>query len=375
MKVLVTGAKGFIGKNLIATLETMNDIIVFPCDVDTKEEVLKEYLRSCEYIYHLAGINRPKNEEEFLLGNYGYTLKILKVLEENKNKCPIMLASSIQTALSNPYGISKHKGEEVLKEYAQKNCIKIFIYRFPNVFGKWCRPNYNSVIATFCYNIARGKEIHIHDSGTCLDLVYIDDVINELVATLKGGGNKKKDGYCYVEPVYRKNLGEIADLLHQFYDVRKTLDVPDTANDGFSKKLYSTYLSYLPEDDFKYSLIMHKDNRGSFTEVFRTKERGQFSVNVIKPGIEKGNHWHHTKNEKFIVVSGKGLIKFRALNSDDIIHYHVSGDVMEVVDIPVGYTHSILNEGNTDMVVLMWCNECFDEGHPDTYYLQVNQNR
>lgn len=373
MNVLVTGAKGFIGKNLIATLKSMDNIIVFPCDIDTREEELKEYLRSCEYIFHLAGINRPKKEEEFLVGNYEFTLKILNMLEENKNKCSIMLASSVQAALDNPYGISKRKGEEILKEYAKKNGIRIFIYRFPNIFGKWCRPNYNSVIATFCYNIARGQEIHIHDSETYLDLVYIDDVIEELVAALEGGGNQNKDGYCYVEPIYRKKLGEIADLLYQFYDSRKTLEVPETANRSFSKRLYSTYLSYLPKDDLKYSLMMHKDNRGSFTEILKTKERGQFSVNIIKPGVEKGNHWHHTKNEKFIVASGKGLIQFRSLNSNEIIHYYVSGDVIEVVDIPVGYAHSIRNEGDTDMVVLMWCNECFDKGHPDTYYLQVNE--
>lgn len=373
MKILVTGAKGFIGRNLIEQLRFLQAGEILEFDKNTEETLLEKYCQNCDFVYHLAGINRPERQEEFLQGNFGFTSKLLDLLKKYNNACPIMLSSSIQAKLDNPYGISKRAGEELLKEYGKATGARILVYRFPNVFGKWCRPNYNSVVATFCHNITHGLPIKVNGRETKVNLVYIDDVIAELAHVLDGKETLSEDGYCSISPIYEVTLGEIVDLLESFRESRKNLQIPDMTEGSFSKKLYSTYLSYLPEEAFKYPLKMNFDNRGSFTEILRTADRGQFSVNISKPGIEKGNHWHNTKNEKFVVVSGSALIQFRKPDSTEIISYHVSGDKIEVVDIPVGYTHNIINEGDTDLVTFMWCNECYDPERPDTYYLRVNE--
>lgn len=373
MKILVTGAKGFIGKNLIYQLKNQNIGEILEYDIDSTTEQLKEYCRKCDFVYHLAGVNRPEHVEEFHKGNFGFTSELLSCLKEFGNHCPIMLSSSIQAELDNAYGKSKKEGEELLRQYGEKQNVQVLIYRFPNVFGKWCRPNYNSAVATFCYNIARNLPIQINGRDTKVCLVYIDDVVTELIKALDAKNIVEERGYYCVNPVYEVTLGEIVDLLECFRDSRKTLELPNVKEESFSKKLYSTYLSYLPEDNFKYPLKMNIDERGSFTEILRTIERGQFSVNISRPGIEKGNHWHNTKNEKFVVVSGKALIQFRKPDGEEIISYHVTGEKMEVVDIPVGYTHNIINEGDTDLVTFMWCNECFDIEKPDTYFLRVKE--
>ena len=373
MKILVTGANGFVGKNLIASLNCVDGVEVLSYDVDTPQELLSVYCQNCDFIYHLAGVNRPADISQYMDVNLGFTSQLLELLKEYKNKCPVMLSSSIQAVLNNPYGKSKFAGEQLLLDYGRNTGADIYIYRFPNLFGKWCRPNYNSVVATFCYNIANGYPITISDPATKLNLVYIDDMVNELISLLTHKGHQDNEGFCYVPQMAVLTLGELAGLIQSFKESRTSLEVPDTTNDEFCKKLYSTYLSYLPEEQFAYPLKMNSDDRGSFTEIIRTPERGQFSVNISKPGIEKGNHWHHTKNEKFLVVSGKALIQLRRIDSNKIISYHVSGDKLEIVDIPVGYTHKIINEGNTDLVTFIWCNECFCPDKPDTYYLKVNE--
>ena len=326
-------------------------------------------MENCEFIFHLAGVNRPEKEEDFMKGNFGFTSEMLDLLKKHNNKSPIVITSSIQAELDNPYGKSKKAGEDLMFSYEKETGAKVMVYRLPNVFGKWCRPNYNSVIATFCYNIARDLSIKVNDPEVILNLVYIDDVVEELIGALEGKAHYN-DKFCYVPTVHIQKLGDIANLIYSFRETRKNLMIPNM-EDAFTKKLYSTYLSYLPENEFSYSLKMNIDNRGSFTEMFKSKERGQVSVNISKPGIVKGNHWHNTKNEKFIVVSGKGKIKFRKVGSDEVIEYNVSGDKIEVVDIPVGYTHSIENVGDTDMVTIMWANELFNPDKPDTYYLEV----
>lgn len=369
MKILVTGAKGFIGKNLIAELKNRGYNDIFEYDTDTDQKLLSEYTKECEFVFHLAGVNRPKDEKEFLEGNYGFTSILLDKLKENNNKAPVLITSSVQAEKDNPYGKSKKAGEELMFEYGRNTGAIVYVYRLPNVFGKWCRPNYNSVIATFCNNIANNLPITVSDPEVLLKLVYIDDVVNEFIAALDGKVNRS-ELYCYIPVIHEKKLGEIAALIQSFKESRATLSVPDMT-DLFAKKLYSVYLSYIPKDNFCYPLKMNTDNRGSFTEFIRTPERGQFSVNVSKPGITKGNHWHNTKNEKFLVVSGKASIKFRQIHSDEIIEYIVSGEKSEVVDIPVGYTHSITNIGEDDLVTVMWANECFNKDNPDTYFLEV----
>lgn len=369
MKILVTGANGFIGKNLIAELEATTDHKVFSYDRDTDPDLLEVYCTEAEFIFHLAGVNRPKEQSEFMEGNFGFTSTLLETLRKHSNNCPVMISSSIQAELDNPYGESKKAGEDLLRTYGEETGAKILIYRFPNVFGKWCLPNYNSAVATFCHNIARDLPITINDPNVVLNLVYIDDVVQELVHALDGEENRK-DTTCEVPITHHIRLGEIVELLESFKASRTEKSVPDMSN-VFTKKLYSTYLSYLPENEFSYELKMNVDQRGSFTEFLRTPDRGQVSVNISKPGITKGNHWHHTKNEKFLVVSGEGVIRFRKLNSSEIIEYFVNGEKMEVVDIPVGYTHNIENLGNTDMVTLMWVNEPYDPATPDTHYLEV----
>ncbi len=371
MNVLVTGSAGFIGRNLITELQRREDVNVLPYELDTPPELLDQYCAECDFVYNLAGVNRPEHVEEFMEGNFGFATTLVETLKRHGNNCPIMNSSSIQAALENPYGQSKKAGEDMLYAYGQQVDAPVYTYRFPNVFGKWCRPNYNSAVATFCYNIAHGLPIQVNDRSTVLHLVYIDDVVEELLQALDRHPHVNSDGYCYVPVVHEATLGEIVNLLYSFRESRQNLMIPDMTEGSFEKKLYSTYLSYLPEDQFSYPLLMHEDGRGSFTEILKSADRGQVSINISRPGITKGNHWHHTKNEKFVVVSGRGVIRFRKHGSQEILEYHVSGDKLEVVDIPTGYTHSIVNEGDTDMVTLMWCNECFRPGKPDTIYEAV----
>jgi len=378
MNILITGAKGFVGKNLTASLQnikerkdktypglTINQLYLY--DIDTPAELLDTYCKDADFVFHLAGVNRPKEQSEFMEGNFGFTSALLETLKKHGNKCPVMISSSIQAALDNPYGQSKKAGENLMLEYGKETGAPVFVYRFQNVFGKWCRPNYNSAVATFCNNVANDLPITVNDRNAVVKLIYIDDVVEELIHALGGKANKNDDGYCSVTVTFVKTLGEIADLIYSFRSSRDERSVPNMADD-FTKKLYATYLSYLPTDQFSYPLKMNIDNRGSFTEIIRTQDRGQFSVNISKPGITKGNHWHHTKNEKFLVVSGKGVIRFRRIDSSEVVEYYVSGDKLEVVDIPTGYTHNIENLGDMDMVTFMWASEAFDPDKPDTIF-------
>ena len=378
MKVLVTGAKGFVGRNLCLALGQMSGIEVLKYDLGD-EAKLDGFLAECDFVMHLAGVNRPKDPEEFKTGNAVFTEDILDRLAARSNPPPVLLSSSIQAALDNDYGKSKKAAEDAVAAYGEKTGAAVYVYRLANVFGKWCRPNYNSAVATWVYNIARDLPIMVRDPEATVTLVYIDDVVKSFVGCLdiltqRGGEAEcaKGEGILSVEPAYTRSLGEIVELIRSFHDEPKTLMVPDQA-DGFTKKLYSTYLAALPEDKFSYPLTMHCDNRGSFTEALHSAERGQVSINVSKPGITKGQHWHHTKHEKFLVVSGKGEINFRL--ADDpaapVISYKVSGDKLEVVRIPPGYTHNIVNAGDTDMVTVMWANEVFDPENPDTFRLDV----
>lgn len=369
MKILITGASGFVGKNLSATLEHLGHTIL-SFDRDNTIEDLHEYSRQAEVVIHLAGINRPKNPEEFTKGNVGFTETLCNALAMHQNDAPIFVSSSIQATLDNEYGKSKREGETVLIKHMETTGAKVWIYRFSNLFGKWSRPNYNSVIATWCHAIARNEPIQINDRAITLNLMYIDDVVLELVRAINGTPSIENGIYCTVPTSYNVTLGEIADLLESFKTTRSTLYVPNLS-DGFEKKLYSTYLSYLPKDNFNYFLDMKCDDRGSFTEFLKSPERGQVSVNISKPGITKGNHWHHSKNEKFLVVSGSGCIQFRNIFDSEIIEYHVSGDKLEVIDIPTGYTHNIINTGETDLITVMWVNEPFNPDEPDTHYLEV----
>lgn len=383
MKILITGAKGFIGKNLVSQLRNIGEgkannyeisgkeLTIFEYDVDSDIQELDSYCREADFVFHLAGVNRPKDSSEFMLGNYGFTSQLLNALKRHENRCPVMLSSSIQATLDNPYGESKRAGEQLMFDYAKETGAKVLVYRFPNVFGKWCRPNYNSVIATFCNNIANDLPIQINDASVKLNLVYIDDVVDELIAALCGDEHYE-DKFGSVKPIYTITLGEIVDLLSSFKNMQQDLDIPNV-KDGFSKKLYSTYLSYLSPEKFRYPLRMNIDNRGSFTEIIRSSISGQFSVNISKPGITKGEHWHQSKNEKFVVVSGKGLIQMRKIESDEIFNFYVSGEKIEVVEMIPGYTHNIINLSDTeDLITFMWCNECFDANRPDTFFEKVN---
>ena len=371
MKILVTGAKGFVGRNLSFELQNQgfHDLLLY--DKDNTDEDLERYAAECDFVFHLAGVNRPRTQEEFMQGNFGFTGTLLKCLSKYHNKAPVLVTSSIQAALDNPYGKSKKAEEDCIFDFSKENGNRAFVYRLPNVFGKWCRPNYNSVIATFCYDITRSLPIVVNDPSVELNLVYIDDVIQSFIKALKGKA-PATEKYCTVEPVYKVKLGKISEMLYAFKDSRSTLGVPDLS-DPFEKKLYSTYLSYLPPDQFKYPLNMHADERGSFTEIIKTVDRGQFSVNISKPSVTKGNHWHHTKNEKFLVVSGEAKVQFRKIFEDEVIEYTVSGKKLEVIDIPVGYTHNIINIGNEDLVTFMWCNEIFDPENPDTFHMEVTE--
>ena len=382
MNILVTGAKGFIGKNLVSQLFNIrngkskaegltSDLNVFEYDLDTDPALLDGFCRQADFVFQLAGVNRPKDLSEFMNGNFGFTSVLLDTLKKHCNTCPVMLSSSIQAALGNPYGQSKKAGEDLLFAYGRETGARVLVYRFPNVFGKWCRPNYNSAIATFCHNISRGLPITIIDPDVTMNLVYIDDIIGEMLRAL-AGKETRAAAFCAVPVTHQAKLGDIAALLHLFKSNREDLSVPDMS-DAFTGKLYATYLSYLPEDSFSYPLKMNVDQRGSFTEIIRTPDRGQFSVNISKPGITKGNHWHHSKNEKFLVVSGRGVIRFRKIDEDKLIEYPVSGEKLEVVDIPPGYTHNIGNLGETEMVTFMWANESFDPERSDTYFLEVGE--
>lgn len=400
MNILITGAKGFIGKNLISTLENIRDrkdrtfgfqaaeaesINIMPYDIDTDPALLDDYCRDADFVFHLAGVNRPEDPADFMKGNFGFTSVLLDTLKKHGNTCPVMISSSTQAVLDNLYGESKKAGEELLFAYGQETGADVLVYRFPNVFGKWCKPNYNSAVATFCNNIANGLPITVNDRSHMMTLVYIDDVVAELIAALKGKANKKDDGFCHVDIEHKITLGEIVDMLYGFRDNRDTgylgievsignKEIPDVPAGSFSKKLYSTYLSYLPNEGFAYPLKKNDDYRGSFIEIFRTADKGQVSVNINKPGMTKGNHWHHTKNEKFVVVSGRGLIQLRKVGLDEngepypVIEYYVSGEEIIMVDMIPGYTHNLINLSDTeDLVTVIWANEPFDPEKPDTY--------
>lgn len=397
MNILITGAKGFVGRNLVSQLHNIQsgkarnypvsgtDLKVFEYDVDSDPAELDVYCKNADFVFNLAGVNRPKDQAEFMKGNFGFASTLLDTLKKYNNTCPVMISSSTQAALDNPYGESKRAGENLLFDYAKETGAKVLVYRFPNVFGKWCRPNYNSAVATFCNNIANDLPIQVNDPGVVMNLVYVDDVVDELIGALTGDEhyegttnytdytNKEgeKGRFCRVPVTHTITLGGIVELLYSFKEMPEKLTVPDLG-DPFTKKLYSTYLSYLPKEKFSYPLQMKTDDRGSFTEIIRTPDRGQFSVNISKPGITKGQHWHHTKNEKFVVVSGHGLIQLRKIGTDEIIDFEVSGEKIEVVEMIPGYTHNIINLSDTEeLVTFMWANESFDPNRPDTYFEEV----
>jgi len=367
--ILITGSAGFVGSNLRQTLERREGTQVLSFDLGDSPEILAERALQADLIVHLAGVNRPENPEEFRTGNADLTETLTRLLGEAQRKTPIILSSSTQAALDNPYGASKRSAEEIVFAYGKATGAPVYVYRLPNVFGKWCRPNYNSAVATFCHNIARDLPIRINDPAAPLRLVYIDDVVQEFLRAMDGNPHREGN-YCVPPVVHESTVGEVADLIRSFKTSRESLACPDMGN-PLALKLYSTYLSSLPEDAFSYPLTMHCDPRGSFTEFLRTPERGQVSVNISRPGITKGNHWHHTKNEKVLVVSGRGVIRFRKVGTDRILEYPVSGEKLEVIDIPPGYTHNITNLGEADMVTLMWVNEPFNPAKPDTWFEEV----
>lgn len=398
MNVLITGAKGFVGRNLVASLENIRDgkdrtrdiavDEIYEYDIDTEPSLLDEYCRDCDFVFNLAGVNRPKNDEEFMEGNFGFASILLDTLKRYNNTCPIMLSSSIQATMmgryaGSEYGKSKLAGEKLFLDYADETGAKVLIYRFPNLFGKWCRPNYNSAVATFCHNIANDLPVQVNDRSTELELLYIDDLVDEMIDALSGHEHHCEfDGmdavgdengrYCHVPTTHKATLGEIVDLLHSFRDQPSTLIIPEIPNNSLAKKLYSTYLSYLPKEKTIFPLKMNIDERGSFTELLKTDKCGQFSVNISKPGITKGQHWHHSKWEFFIVVSGHGLIQERKIGTDEIIEFEVSGKKIEAVHMLPGYTHNIINLSDTeDLVTVMWANESFDPNHPDTFFEEV----
>lgn len=369
--VLITGSEGFVGKNLRASLQQRKDVRILYFDIQNTPSELESLLEQADFVYHLAGVNRPQNSEEFASGNTGLTEQICNFLAASGRNVPVAISSSTQAAMDNPYGTSKRAAEDAVFQYGMITGADVHVFRLPNVFGKWCRPNYNSGVATFCHNIAHGIPIQVNDPEVVMSLVYIDDVVRTLLALLDGV-SEVRDGFSTVQPVHVIKLGSIVGLIHSFQVSREQISVPDMS-DPFTKKLYATYLSYLPENGFSYRLKMNVDDRGSFTEFIKTPDRGQVSVNISKPGVTKGNHWHHTKNEKFLVVSGQGVIRFRKVGSNDTVEYSVSGEKLEVVDIPTGYTHNISNVGSSDLVTVMWCNEMFDPENPDTFYESVEQ--
>lgn len=382
MNILVTGSKGFVGKNLVWTLKNIRDgkdrtfpisvDNIYEYDIDNTLEDLKNYTKDVDFVVHLAGVNRPKNTEEFYEGNKGTTELLCDCLKDNKNKCPILISSSIQASKDNDYGKSKKQAEDYLKSFSEENGNKVYIYRFANIFGKWCRPNYNSVVATWCYNIAHDLPIQINDESAVIPFVYIDDVVSEIISAINNRPNYDEIDKCFKAlPIYNISLKELKDNLYAFYNQRNTLIIPDLSNE-FTKKLYSTYLSYLPEDKIAIPLNTKTDNRGSFTELLKSNNCGQFSVNVSKPGMVKGEHFHNTKWEFFIVVKGKALIEMRNVNDDKVIKLEVSDKKIEAIHMLPGYTHNIINLSDTeDLITLMWANEVFDEKKPDTFYEKV----
>ncbi|MBR0535942.1 MAG: NAD-dependent epimerase/dehydratase family protein [Clostridia bacterium] len=396
MKILVTGAKGFVGKNLCQALYNVRDgkdktrgikgeLEIFELDLDTDPVLLDTYCQQADFVFNLAGVNRPQNTEEFMEGNFGFASTLLDTLKKHNNKCPVMLSSSLQATLvgryaEGDYGKSKRAGEDLFFTYSEEENVPVYVFRFPNLFGKWCRPNYNSAVATFCNNIANDLPIQVSDRAVELTLLYIDDLVDEMFNILKGQSHRceydgleiidKADGrFCYCPVTHKVTLGEIVDLLQSFRNQPSTLVIPEIPYNSFAKKLYSTYLSYLPKEKAAFSLKMNVDPRGSFTELFKSEKCGQVSVNISKPGITKGQHWHNTKWEFFIVVSGKGLIQQRRIGSDEILEFYVSGEDIQAVHMLPGYTHNIINLSETeDLVTVMWANEQFDQDKPDTYF-------
>ena len=401
MKILVTGAKGFVGQNLCAQLKNIRDgkakcygdvvvEVVFEYDIDSTAEELERYCKEADFVFNLAGVNRPQNTEEFMQGNFGFASTLLETLEKYGNTAPVMLSSSIQATLAgrfgdSEYGRSKRAGEELFFNYSMRTGARVLVYRFPNLFGKWCRPNYNSAVATFCNNIANDLPITVNDRSTELELLYIDDLVDEMIGALKGEEHHcefegvetvlcDNGKYCAVPTTHKITLGEIVDLLESFKAQPQTLVVPEIPHNSFAKKLYSTYLSYLPKEKVSFELKMNCDARGSFTELLRSEKCGQVSANISKPGITKGEHWHNTKWEFFIVVSGHGLIQQRRVGSDEVLNFEVSGDKIEAVHMLPGYTHNIINLSDTeDLVTVMWANEAFDPNRPDTYFEKVEK--
>ena len=399
MKILVTGAKGFVGKNLVAQLRNIKDgkarcygnltiDAIYEYDIDNTIEELDAYCRDCNFVFNLAGVNRPQDQEEFMQGNFGFASTLLDTLKKYNNNCPVMISSSIQATLAgrfgtSEYGKSKKAGEELMFQYSEETGAKVLVYRFPNLFGKWCRPNYNSAVATFCNNIANDLPIQVNDRSTELELLYIDDLVEEMIEALKGEEHHcefdevetiltENGKYCAAPITHKVTLGEIVDLLESFRSQPQTLIVPEIPYNSFAKKLYSTYISYLPKEKVSFPLKMNIDDRGSFTELLRSVNVGQVSINISKPGITKGQHWHNTKWEFFIVVAGHGLIQERKIDSDEIIEFEVSGDKIEAIHMLPGYTHNIINLSETEnLVTVMWANEAFDPNRPDTYFEKV----
>ena len=401
MRILVTGAAGFVGKNLCAALACIRDgkdrthpgltvEEIYEYDINSSAELLEEACEKADFVFNLAGVNRPQNQEEFMQGNFGFASTLLNTLKKYHNTCPVMLSSSIQATLvgryaNGEYGKSKKAGEELFFSYAQETGAKVLVYRFPNLFGKWCRPNYNSAVATFCHNYAHDLPITVNDPAVLLELLYIDDLVDEMISALEGKEHHcefdgvdtvlREDGrYCAAPITHKVTLGEIVSLLDAFKAQPETLTMPEIPYNSFAKKLYSTYLSYLPKEKASFDLKMNEDARGSFTELLRTEKCGQFSVNISKPGITKGQHWHHTKWEFFIVVAGKGLIQQRKIGSDEVLNFEVSGDRIQAVHMLPGYTHNIINLSETEnLVTVMWANECFDPSKPDTFFEKVEE--
>lgn len=399
MKILVTGAKGFVGKNLCAQLNNIREgknksygdltiSEVFEYDIDSTLEQLDSYCQSCDFVFNLAGVNRPQNQEEFMQGNFGFASTLLDMLKKYKNTCPVMISSSIQATLAgrfgnSEYGKSKKAGEELMFEYAQETGAKVLVYRFPNLFGKWCRPNYNSAIATFCHNIANDLPIQVNDRSVEMELLYIDDLVDEMIHAVHGNEHRcefegvetiptEAGRYCYCPITQKTTLGEIVDWIYAFAEQPKTLTIPEIPENSLAKKLYSTYLSYLPKEKVAFPLKMNIDQRGSFTELVHTLNCGQVSINISKPGITKGQHWHNTKWEFFIVVSGHGLIQQRRIDSEEVIEFEVSGENIQCIHMLPGYTHNIINLSDTqDLVTVMYCNEIFNPNKPDTFFLPV----
>ena len=397
MNILITGAKGFVGKNLTETLKTIRDgknrtrsvtiEEIYEYDIDTDPKLLDEYCQKADFVFNLAGVNRPQNQEEFMQGNFGFASTLLDTLKKHNNTCPVMISSSIQATCigryDSEYGRSKKAGEELVFSYGKETGAKVLVYRFPNLFGKWCRPNYNSAVATFCNNIANDLPIQVNDPSVQLELLYIDDLVDEMLDALEGKEHRcefegietvmtENGRYCAAPISHKVTLGEIVDLLHSFKEQPKTRLMPEIPAGSFAKKLYSTYLSYLPKEGAIFDLKMNCDDRGSFTELLKTANCGQFSVNISKPGITKGQHWHHTKWEFFIVVAGRALIQQRKIGTDEVLNFEVSGEKIQAIHMLPGYTHNIINLSDTeDLVTLMWANEQFDPQKPDTFFEEV----